>query len=49
MIGVSFLLINSLFSHIGMLSTWPAFVTAAAPSLLFLLLAISALRWVERH
>ncbi|MCS0613011.1 LPS export ABC transporter permease LptG [Massilia kyonggiensis] len=49
MIGVSFILINALFSHVGMLSTWPAFVTAAAPSLLFLLLAISALRWVERH
>jgi lipopolysaccharide export system permease protein len=32
-----------------MLSTWPAFLTAAAPSLLFLLLAIVALRWVERH
>jgi lipopolysaccharide export system permease protein len=49
MIGVSFILINALFSHVGMLSTWPAFVTAAAPSLLFLLLAIGALRWVERH
>jgi lipopolysaccharide export system permease protein len=49
MIGVSFLLINSLFSHVGMLSTWPAFVIAVAPSLLFLLLAIGALRWVERH
>jgi lipopolysaccharide export system permease protein len=49
MIGVSFLLIDSLFSHIGLLSTWPAFLTAAAPSLLFLLLAIVALRWVERH
>jgi lipopolysaccharide export system permease protein len=49
MIGVSFLLINNLFSHIGMLSTWPAFMTAAAPSLLFLLLALGALRWVERH
>jgi lipopolysaccharide export system permease protein len=49
MIGVSFILINSLFSHVGMLSNLPAFVTAAAPSLLFLLLAISALRWVERH
>jgi len=49
MIGVSFLLINSLFSHLGMLSTWPALLTAAAPSLLFLLLAIGALRWVERH
>jgi lipopolysaccharide export system permease protein len=49
MIGVSFMLIDSLFSHVGMLSTWPAFMTAAAPSLLFLLLAIAALRWVERH
>jgi lipopolysaccharide export system permease protein len=49
MIGVSFLLVNSLFSHLGLLSTWPAFVTAAAPGMLFLLLALIALRWVERH
>jgi lipopolysaccharide export system permease protein len=49
MIGVSFLLINALFSHLGMLSTWPAFLTAVAPSLLYLMLAIGALRWVERH
>ena len=49
MIGVSFLLINSLFSHIGILSTWPAFLTAVAPSLLFLALALAGLRWVERH
>lgn len=49
MIGVSFILINSLFSHLGLLSTWPAFVTAIAPSLLFMMLAIGALWWVERH
>lgn len=49
MIGVSFLLINSLFSHLGMLSTWPAFMTAVAPSVLYLLLALGALWWVERH
>jgi lipopolysaccharide export system permease protein len=49
MIGVVFILINALFSHVGTLSTWPAFVTVAAPSVLFLLLAIGALRWVESH
>ncbi len=49
MIGVSFLLINTLFSHLGMLSTWPAWVTAITPSLIFLLLALGALWWVERH
>jgi lipopolysaccharide export system permease protein len=49
MIGVGFMLLNSLFSHIGLLSTWPAFMTAAAPTALFVLLALGALRWVERH
>lgn len=49
MIGVSFLLVNTLFSHIGMLSALPAFLTALMPSLLYLLLALAALRWVERH
>ena len=49
MIGVSFQLLNSLFSHVGLLNTWPPFVTAVTPSVLFLLSAIAALYWVERH
>lgn len=49
MIGMGFHLTNSLFSHIGLLNTWPPFATAALPSLLFLVAAIAALRWVERH
>ncbi|MDB5933382.1 MAG: export transporter permease LptG [Massilia sp.] len=49
MIGVAFMLINTLFSRLGLLSTWPPFVTAVAPSLLFLLLALGALWWVERR
>ena len=49
MIGVSFQLLNSLFSHLGLLNTWPPFATAILPSALFLVLAIAALRWVERH
>lgn len=49
MIGVSFLLINSMFSHLGLLNTWPPFATAILPSTLFLLAAIGALLWIERH
>jgi lipopolysaccharide export system permease protein len=49
MIGVSFQLLNSLFSHLGLLNTWPALATAILPSALFLLIAIGALWWVERH
>ncbi|MEN3295619.1 MAG: lipopolysaccharide export system permease protein [Burkholderiales bacterium] len=49
MIGVSFQLLNRLFSHIGLLNTWPALSTAVLPSAVFLLIAISALLWVQRH
>jgi lipopolysaccharide export system permease protein len=49
MIGVSFQLLNSLFSHLGLLNTWPPFATAILPSALFLLAAIVALWRAERH
>lgn len=49
MIGVGFMLANSLFAHVGLLSAMPAFITAVAPSLLFLLLALVALWKVERY
>ena len=49
MIGVSFKLINSLFSHVGLLNTWPPLATAIAPSMLFLVVALAGLWWVERH
>lgn len=49
MIGVSFKLLNSLFSHVGLLNTWSPLATALAPSLVFLVGAIGALWWVERH
>lgn len=49
MIGVSFQLINSLFSHVGLLNNWSPFATAIMPSAVFLLTAITSLWWVERH
>jgi lipopolysaccharide export system permease protein len=49
MIGVSFVLLNGLFSHVGLLKSWPPFATAVAPSLFFLLMATAALIWAERH
>ena len=48
MIGVGFMLVNSLFAHIGLLSSMPALLTAIAPSLVFLALALAALWRVER-
>lgn len=49
MIGVSFQLLNSLFSHLGLLNTWPPLATAVLPSGIFLLIAIAALLWVQKH
>ncbi|MBI1889521.1 MAG: LPS export ABC transporter permease LptG [Burkholderiales bacterium] len=49
MIGVSFQLLNSLFSHLGLLNTWPALATALLPSMLFMMLAVGALWWVQRN
>jgi lipopolysaccharide export system permease protein len=49
MLGMSFQLINTLFSHVGMLNTWPAPITAATPGLIYLVLGLAALKWVDRH
>ncbi|PLZ00517.1 LPS export ABC transporter permease LptG [Burkholderia sp. WAC0059] len=49
MLGMSFQLINTLFSHIGTLNTWPAPLTAATPGLIYLVLGLVGLKWVDRH
>ncbi len=49
MIGVAFILINNLFSHMGLLNAWPPLLTAIIPSMLFFIFAVFALWWVERH
>ncbi|MFC3109010.1 LPS export ABC transporter permease LptG [Undibacterium arcticum] len=49
MIGVSFKLINDLFSHLGLLNTWPPLITAILPSAVFMTAAIMALRRMDRR
>ena len=48
MLGMSFQLFNSLFSNVGLLGAWPALLTALAPPLIYLMLAVVCLRWVSR-
>lgn len=47
LIGVAFHLLNSLFSHLGVLTTWPAPVMALIPSLMALALAGFFFYWVQ--
>ena len=48
MLGIGFHFMNGLFSHLGLLNTWPAWVAAGVPSIFAMLLALGMLAWVDR-
>jgi len=48
MLGIVFHMLNSLFSHIGLLQQWPPVAAAAVPSLLFFATAMLMMFWIER-
>ena len=49
MIGIFFHMLNSLFSHIGLLQGWQPLYSAIMPSAMFLLAAAMMMWWVERR
>ena len=49
MLGISFVLLNNLSGHIGMLRGWTPWVAAATPSILYLLLSMGAFAWLVRY
>ena len=49
MLGIFFHMLNSLFSHIGLLQNWPPFSAAVLPSIAFLTAAMLMMWWVERR
>jgi lipopolysaccharide export system permease protein len=49
MLGISFVLLNNLAGHIGLLRGWTPWVAAAAPSLIYLLLSMAAFAWLVRY
>jgi len=49
MLGILFHMLNSLFSHLGLLQNWSALTSAILPSLVFLSAAVLMMWWVERR
>jgi lipopolysaccharide export system permease protein len=49
MLGISFVLLNKLAGHIGLLHDWTPWVAAAMPSLLYLLMSMAAFAWLVRY
>ncbi len=49
MLGVSFVLLNNVFRHLGLLANWTPWIVAAAPGALYLLASLAAFSWLVRY
>jgi lipopolysaccharide export system permease protein len=49
MLGISFVLLNNVAQHLGVLRDWTPWVVAAAPGLVYLLMSMAAFAWLVRY
>ena len=49
MIGVSFVLLNNVFRHLGLLGNWTPWLVAATPGAVYMLLSLAAFSWLVRY
>jgi lipopolysaccharide export system permease protein len=49
LLGISFILLNNVAGHLGVMRDWTPWVVAATPSALYLLLSLAAFAWLVRY
>lgn len=49
MLGISFVLLNNVAGHLGMLKNWTPWAVAATPSLIYVGLSMAAFTWLVRY
>ena len=49
MLGISFVLLNNVAGHLGLLKDWTPWLVAASPSLLYFGLSMAAFAWLVRY
>jgi lipopolysaccharide export system permease protein len=49
MLGISFVLMNNVSSHLGLLQQWTPWIAAAGPSVIYLMLSLGAFQWLVRN
>jgi len=49
LLGISFVLLNNVAGHLGVLRDWTPWLVAAAPSTLYLMLSLAAFAWLVRY
>lgn len=47
--GLGFHLLSRLFGHLGLLNDWPVVMVSVLPLLIFLIIALMGIRWVDRR
>ena len=49
MLGISFVLLNNLSGHLGLLRQWTPWIAAATPSAIYLAISMAAFAWLVRY
>ena len=49
LLGISFVLLNNVAGHLGVMRNWTPWVVAATPSTLYLVLSMAAFTWLVRY
>ena len=49
MLGISFVLLNNVAGHLGLLRDWTPWIVAATPSVIYLLLSMAAFTWLVKY
>ncbi len=49
MLGISFVLLNNVAGHVGVLRDWTPWLVAAVPSTIYLLMSMAAFSWLVRY
>jgi len=49
MLGISFVLLNNVAGHLGLLHNWRPWLVAATPSVIYLMLSMAAFAWLVKY
>lgn len=49
MLGISFVVLNAVTGHLGLLRNWTPWIAASVPSVVYLLLSMGAFAWLVRY
>ena len=49
LVGLGFHLLSRLFGHLGLLNDWPVVLVSGLPLMIFLAIALTGIRWVDRR